>query len=168
MRYIHWPYIIVGSVDLTHYVKATDCITTIHPPTIVSSFKPARLYPLTVIEPALLPQFYLCGTSWYCVGAAQLLVMLSFTDTVKPGKLLHQLDGEVSMHCWLLGPAGILYEEHGKIFGLSCVATTWPLLTIILPGLHLACQWPSSSSCWPRSPGRPGMLPPRSIYCASA
>ena len=73
-------------MDLTHYVKATDCITTIHPPTIVSSFKPARLYPLTVIEPALLPQFYLCGTSWYCVGAAQLLVMLSFTDTVNPGR----------------------------------------------------------------------------------
>ena len=43
-------------------------------------------------------------------------------------------------------------KSTGKIFGLSCVATTWPLLTIILPGLHFACQWPSSSSSWPRSP----------------
>ena len=49
-------------------------------------------------------------------------------------------------------------KSTGEIFGLSCVATTWPLLTIILPGLHFACQWPSSSSFWPRLPGRSGML----------
>ena len=75
-------------MDLTHYVKATDCKTTIHPaihpPTFVCSFKPARLNPLTVIEPALLPQFYLCGTSWYCVAAAQLLVMLSWINMILP------------------------------------------------------------------------------------
>ena len=122
-----------------HYVKATDCKTTIHPaihtPTFVCSFKPARLYPLTVIEPALLPQFYLCGTSWYCVRAAQLLVILSFTDTVKPGKLLHQLDGEVSMRCWLLGSAGIPCEEHWCSSALlsSALSNTlryWQLFTL--------------------------------------
>ena len=43
-------------------------------------------------------------------------------------------------------------KSTGEIFGLSCVATTWPLLTIIIPGLNFACQWPSSSSSWPRSP----------------
>ena len=44
-------------------------------------------------------------------------------------------------------------KSTGKIFGLSCVATTWPLLTIIIPGLNFACQWPSSSSSWPPPPG---------------
>ena len=51
--------------------------------------------------------------------------MLSFTDTVNPGKLLPQLDDgvqahlvheeidtEVSKHCWLLGPARIPCEKH--------------------------------------------------------
>ena len=67
-------------------------------PACVCTFKRTLLKLQTLFEPASLPHI-LCGTSQYCVEAAQLLVMLSFTDTVNPGKLLPQLDGEVSTHC---------------------------------------------------------------------
>ena len=43
--------------------------------------------------------------------------MLSFTDTVNPGKLLPQLDGDVSTHCLLVGPAGICVKSTGEMFG---------------------------------------------------
>ena len=53
---------------------------------------------------------------------------------VNPGKLLPQLDGEVSTYCWLLGPAGIPCVEHWsdvwprQVFwgrqGPSCVTST--------------------------------------------
>ena len=58
-------------------------------------------------------------------STALLLVTLSYSDTVNPGKLLSQLDdgvqahlvheeggGEVSKLRWLLGPARIPCEEH--------------------------------------------------------
>ena len=43
--------------------------------------------------------------------------MLSFTDTVNPGKLLPQLHGDVSTHCLLVGPAGICVKSTGEMFG---------------------------------------------------
>ena len=124
------------SVALTDAVKATDTNWPALLPACVCNYKRTLLKLQTLIEPASLPQFQLCSTCKYCVEAAQLLVMLSFTDTVNPGKLLPQLDGEVSTHCWLLGPAGIPCVEHWsdvwprQVFwgrqGPSCVATTWP------------------------------------------
>ena len=60
-------------------------LTLIEPallPACVCNYKRTLLKLQTLIEPASLPQFQLCGTCKYCVEAAQLLVILSFTDTV--------------------------------------------------------------------------------------
>ena len=80
-------------------VKATD---TIEPALLLAclcTFKWTWLKLQTLFVPASLPQFQMRDTSQYCVEAAQMLVMLSFTDTVNPCKLLPQLDSEVSTHC---------------------------------------------------------------------
>ena len=94
-------------------------LTLIEPallPACVCTFRRTWLKLQTLFEPASLPQFQLCGTYQYCVEAAQLLVMLSFTDTVNPGKLLPQLDGDVSTHCLLVGIVGICVKSTGEMF----------------------------------------------------
>ena len=42
--------------------------------------------------------------------------MLSFTDTVNPGKLLPQLDGEISTHCSeMFGPDKYSEDDKGQV-----------------------------------------------------